>query len=388
MEDFKMPYDAIVVGCGLSGAVVARYLAEEKNKKVLIIDRRSHIGGNMYDYKDEHGILVHKYGPHTFHTKEKKLYDYMCRYAEWEEYHLTCGAVINGKYTPTPFNFQTIDDFFEKEKANAIKCAIKESYPNSEFATVLELLQHENDLIREYANFLFDNDYSLYTAKQWGVSPKEIDPSVLKRVPIRFSYEEGYFDDTYQVMPETSFTNFFENILNHPNITVCLNTEAKTVILLERKTKRIRYNGCEFGGRVIYTGPIDELFDYEYGELPYRSLRFEWRSENTDSFQEAPVVAYPQEDEFTRITEYTKLPVQDTNGWTTYAIEYSLPYKKGIKAEPYYPVLTEESQEIYQKYLKESKAYDNLLLCGRLADFKYYNMDQALECAIHVCDMV
>lgn len=388
MGDFKMSYDAIVVGCGLSGAVVARYLAEQMNEKVLVIDRRSHIGGNMYDYKDEHGILVHQYGPHTFHTKKKELYDYMCKYADWEEYHLTCGAVINGKYTPTPFNFQTIDDFYDKDKANAIKHAIKEAYPDSEFATVLELLHHENDLIREYAQFLFDNDYSLYTAKQWGISPKEIDPSVLKRVPIRFSYEEGYFDDTYQVMPETSFTNFFENILNHPNITVCLNTEAKTVISLERKTRRIMYSGREFHGRVIYTGPIDELFDYEYGVLPYRSLRFEWKSEQKDSFQKAPVVAYPQADEFTRITEYTKLPVQDANGWTTYAIEYSLPYKKGMKAEPYYPVLTEESQENYQRYLKEAKEYDNLLLCGRLADFKYYNMDQALERAIQVCNIV
>lgn len=379
-----MPYDAIVVGCGLSGAVVARYLAEQMNQKVLVIDRRSHIGGNMYDYKDEHGILVHQYGPHTFHTKKKELYDYMCRFADWEEYHLTCGAVINDKYTPTPFNFQTIDDFYEKDKASAIKKAIKDAYPGSEFATVLELLHHKNSLIREYAQFLFENDYSLYTAKQWGVSPKEIDPSVLKRVPIRFSYEEGYFDDMYQVMPKESFTFFFENIFNHHNITVSLNTEAKTVINLDNKSKKITYKDHEFEGRVVYTGPLDELFDYKYGILPYRSLRFEWKSEQRNSFQEAPVVAYPQADGFTRITEYTKLPVQKADGWTTYAIEYSLPYKKGMKEEPYYPVLTKESQEIYQRYLKDAKEYSKLFLCGRLADFKYYNMDQALEKALEI----
>lgn len=380
-----MAYNAIVVGCGISGAVVARYLAEQMNQKVLVIDRRSHIGGNMYDYKDEHGILVHQYGPHTFHTKKKELYDYMCKYADWEEYHLTCGAVINGKYTPTPFNFQTIDDFYEKDQASAIKQAIKEAYPGSEFATVLELLHHKNSLIREYAQFLFENDYSLYTAKQWGVSPKEIDPSVLKRVPIRFSYEVGYFDDTYQVMPKKSFTDFFENILNHSNITVSLNTEAKTVINLNKESREIMYNDHVFEGQVIYTGPIDELFDYKYGILPYRSLRFEWKSEQKSSFQDAPVVAYPQADDFTRITEYTKLPVQSADGWTTYAIEYSLPYKKGMKAEPYYPVLTEESKEIYQRYLKNVKEYTNLFLCGRLADFQYYNMDQALEKALQVC---
>lgn len=385
MEDLKMAYNAIVVGCGISGAVVARYLAEQMNQKVLVIDRRSHIGGNMYDYKDEHGILVHQYGPHTFHTKKKELYDYMCKYADWEEYHLTCGAVINGKYTPTPFNFQTIDDFYEKDQASAIKQAIKEAYPGSEFATVLELLHHKNSLIREYAQFLFENDYSLYTAKQWGVSPKEIDPSVLKRVPIRFSYEVGYFDDTYQVMPKKSFTDFFENILNHSNITVSLNTEAKTVINLNKESREIMYNDHVFEGQVIYTGPIDELFDYKYGILPYRSLRFEWKSEQKSSFQDAPVVAYPQADDFTRITEYTKLPVQSADGWTTYAIEYSLPYKKGMKAEPYYPVLTEESKEIYQRYLKNVKEYTNLFLCGRLADFQYYNMDQALEKALQVC---
>ena len=385
MEDLKMAYNAIVVGCGISGAVVARYLAEQMNEKVLVIDRRSHIGGNMYDYKDEHGILVHQYGPHTFHTKKKELYDYMCKYADWEEYHLTCGAVINGKYTPTPFNFQTIDDFYEKDQASAIKQAIKEAYPDSEFATVLELLHHKNSLIREYAQFLFENDYSLYTAKQWGVSPKEIDPSVLKRVPIRFSYEVGYFDDAYQVMPKKSFTDFFKNILNHSNITVSLNTEAKTVINLKKESRKIMYNDHVFEGQVIYTGPLDELFDYKYGILPYRSLRFEWKSEQKSSFQDAPVVAYPQADDFTRITEYTKLPVQSADGWTTYAIEYSLPYKKGMKAEPYYPVLTEESKEIYQRYLKNVKEYTNLFLCGRLADFQYYNMDQALEKALQVC---
>lgn len=379
-----MSYDAIVVGCGLSGTTVARYLAEKKNQKVLVIDRRSHIGGNMYDYRDEHGILVQQYGPHTFHTKKRELYEYMCRYAEWEEYHLTCGAVINGKYTPTPFNFKTIDDFFEPGKASAIKAAIKKAYPHRESATVLELLQHENDLIREYAQFLFDNDYSLYTAKQWGVSPKEIDPSVLKRVPIRFDYEEGYFDDMYQVMPKTSFANFFDNILNHSNITVHLNTEAKTVISLDKVSKRIIYQGGMFGGIVIYTGALDELFDYEYGVLPYRSLRFEWKSECRDSFQNAPVVAYPQADDFTRITEYTKLPVQVVNGWTTYAIEYPVPYKKGTKEEPYYPVLTEKSKRIHHSYYEMAKEYTNLILCGRLADFKYYNMDQALERALKI----
>lgn len=373
-----MDYDVIVVGCGLSGAVAAREFAE-KGKKVLVLERRNHIGGNMYDYVNKDGILVHKYGPHTFHTKNKALCDYMCKYAEWEEYHLTCGAEINGKYTPTPFNFQTIDDFFDPEKAAAIKNAIKTEYPNQDFATVVELLNHQNALIREYAQFLFDNDYSLYTAKQWGVSPKEIDPSVLKRVPVRFNYDIGYFDDDYQVMPKISFTAFFENLLNHQNIKVQLDTDAKKIISLDEEKQCILVNQKVFSGTVVYTGPIDELFNCKFGKLPYRSLRFEWKTENLKSFQDAPVVAYPQAEGFTRITEYTKLPYQDVGDKTSYAVEYSVQYEEGKTNEPYYPVLTEESQRMYEEYKIEADKYSGLICCGRLGDFKYYNMDQALE---------
>lgn len=376
-------YDAIVIGCGLSGAVIARKLAE-KNQKVLIWDRRNHIGGNMYDYVNEDGILVHMYGPHTFHTNKKELFDFMCKYSEWDEYKLTCGAEIDGKYTPTPFNFQTVDDFFSKEKAEAIKDAIEKAYPNQTTATVLEMLNHEDDLIREYANFLFEKDYSLYTAKQWGISPSEIDPSVLKRVPLRFNYEIGYFDDEYQFMPKISYTNFFDNILNCENITVELGVDALDRVQLDENSGMIRVDGCVHDGVLVYTGAIDELFGCRYGKLPYRSLRFEWKTENKKSYQEAPVVAYPQANGYTRITEYTKLPLQNVGEKTTYAVEYSLPYKVGEMNEPYYPVLTEESQKLYEKYKKDCERYCKLFLSGRLADFRYYNMDQALERALMV----
>lgn len=375
-------YDAVVVGCGLSGAVVARHLAEKQNKKVLIIDRRSHIGGNMYDYKDSNGILVHKYGPHTFHTKKKELYDFMCRFGEWIPYKLTCGAVMQGKYTPTPFNYQTIDDYFDSDEADRIKKAIQENYPVQTFATVLEMLQHENTWIRKYAQFLFDHDYSLYTAKQWGISPSEIDPSVLKRVPIRFSYDIGYFDDEFQVMPKTSYVDFFEALLKHDNIHIQLNTSADSILSLDEDTHTIRMKATEFKGIVIYTGAIDELFQMRYGALPYRSLRFEWKTENKDSFQDAPVVAYPEAEGYTRITEYKKLPVQQIRGVTTYAVEYSIPYQPDVQAEPYYPIPTKESEELYQKYKELADQYPQLYLCGRLADYRYYNMDQALEKAL------
>lgn len=370
--------DGLVIGCGLSGAVIARQLAE-RGKKVVIWERRNHIGGNMYDYVDEHGILVQKYGPHTFHTKNKELYDYICKYEDWNTYKLTCGAVWDGKYTPTPFNFTTIDTFFDKSKATALKAKIADAYKNRCTATVVEVLNNEDDDIRGYAEYLFMNDYAPYTAKQWGVSPTEIDPSVLKRVPLRFSYEEGYFDDPYEVMPKHSFTKFFENLLNHPNIEVRLGVEALEHI--EIKENKILIDGEVVNYPVVYTGALDELFGGIYGQLPYRSLRFEWKHEDVDSKQPAPVVAYPQEEGYTRITEYNKLPYQKTEG-TTYVIEYPLPYLESQNQEPYYPVLTEESQKVYEKYKQLADKVPNLFCCGRLADFKYYNMDQALERAI------
>lgn len=371
----------LVIGCGLSGGVIARHLADQ-GKKVEIWDRRNHIAGNMYDYTDEHGFLVQKYGPHTFHTKKKDLYDYMCQYGEWNTYKLTCGAIWGNKYTPTPFNFTTIDTFYDADKAKSLKIKLKECYKEQPTATVVDVLKNQDKDIREYAEFLFKNDYAPYTAKQWGIDPSEINPSVLKRVPLRFSYDEGYFDDDYEVMPKVSFVSFFEKLLDHPNISVKLNIEALDHLSI--KDNQIYIDNELFDGNVIYTGALDELFNNQYGRLPYRSLRFEWFYEDIESKQDAPVVAYPQEKGFTRITEYKKLPIQNKQG-TVYAKEYPLAYDAKNDAEPYYPVSTKESEEQYSKYLELAKQVKNLYLCGRLADFKYYNMDQALQRALDIC---
>lgn len=375
--------DLLVIGCGLSGAVVARYFAEQ-GKRVTIWERRDHIGGNMYDFVDKHGILVHQYGPHAFHTNNKTLIDYISRFGEWEEYKLTCMAEIDKKTTPTPFNFQTIDDFYPIIEAKELKRRIKQKFKNRETATVVELLEHSDDMIRGFAQFLFEKDYSLYTAKQWGVPASEIDPSVLKRVPVRFSYETGYFDDKYQVMPSTSYTDFFENLIDHPNISVVLNCEALEKLSVSADGRNLMVDAKIVDYPIIYTGALDELYGGVEGYLPYRSLHFEWVHEMIDSFQDAPVIAYPQEEEFTRITEYKKLPLQQVSG-TSYAVEYPRIYKFEQKLEPYYPVLTEESQLQYEKYLHRAEMISNLYCCGRLADFKYYNMDQALERALAIC---
>lgn len=370
-----MNFNVLVIGAGLSGAVIARELAEQ-GKKVIILERRDHIGGNMYDYTDDHGILVQKYGPHTFHTTKKNLYDYMCRYESWKEYHLTCGAEMEKITTPTPFNFQTIDDFYPPEEANSLKEQIKKDFGEKKTATVTEVLHHTDKKTRQYGEFLFEKDYSLYTAKQWGISPEEVDPSILARVPLRFSYDEGYFDDEFQAMPEHSFTQFFKNILNHPNITVELNTNALEYVSVSDNT--LFYQGEILEIPVFYTGALDELFACCEGALPYRSLEFEWHYEEMDEKQKYPVMAYPQEEGYTRITEYKKLPLQDVKG-TTYAVEYPLQYDSTKQQEPYYPLLTKESQLQFQKYEKLAEKIPNLYVCGRLGDFKYYNMDQALE---------
>jgi UDP-galactopyranose mutase len=291
-------------------------------------------------------------------------------------------AQIDGKFTPTPFNFRTIDDFYSPEYRQDLKDQLLKAYPNQEKATIVELLKHPQPDIRAYAEFLFEKDYSLYTAKQWGISPSEIDVSVLNRVPVLFSYKNGYFDDTYQVMPAISYTHFFENLLNHPNIEVVLNCEALEHLKVSAKENTLLLDGHPINIPVIYTGALDELFG-QIGELPYRSLSFEWKYEKLDSFQDAPVVAYPQAEKFTRITEYKKLPIQNVSG-TTYAVEYPLQYKSG-NGEPYYPVLTEESKQLYNQFKLRASNIKNLVCCGRLADFKYYNMDQALDRALNVC---
>lgn len=372
--------DTLVVGCGLSGCVIARELAES-GKDVVIWERRNHIGGNMYDYVDEHGILVHKYGPHAFHTSNIEVLNYIRRHADWQDFHLICGAQIDGICTPTPFNFKTIDDFYTPEDAAELKKRIAAAFPGRRSATVVEVLESSDPMVRSYAEFLFAKDYSLYTAKQWGVSPDEVDPSILKRVPLRFSYEEGYFDDEFQVMPKTSFTDFFRNLLDHANITVELGVEALDHLSINDDGRTLLLDGKKVDFPVVYTGALDELFRHSEGPLPYRSLRFEWKYEEKDSIQPYPVVAYPQEDGFTRIVEFKKLPVQDVKG-TAYEVEYPLTYEAGKGADPYYPLLTEASQKQYARYAEKAKQVKQLYCCGRLADFKYYNMDQALEKAL------
>lgn len=374
-------YEYIVVGAGLAGGILARKLAE-KGKRVLIVERRTHVGGNTFDYTDKHKIKVQKYGPHVIHTNSDKVYKYICQFCTPVSYRTKCEAVIDNISTPSPFNFKTIDQFYSKIDADKLKEKLLNYYHNRKAVTVVEMLEAEDDDIRKYAEFLFEKDYQPYTAKQWNLEPKEIDPIVLKRVPIILSYGDTYFYDKYEFMPAEGFECMYLNIINHPNIQVTLGVDALKNITI--RESQILYNKqCV---KLIYTGAIDELFGYRFGVLPYRSLNFEFQSIKCDSFQNVAIVAYPQVKGYTRITEYTKMPVQKTGGWTKIAYEYPVKYDKNstIGNEAYYPVLTEESQKMYYKYKDYAKRYSNLVLCGRLAEFKYYNMDQVILRALEL----
>lgn len=374
-------YNYIIAGAGLAGSILARKLAQ-KGESVLVVERRSHIAGNLYDYYDEHNIKIQKYGPHVFHTNSNKAYNFLCQYCTAVDYRTHCEAVIDGINTPSPFNYKTIDQFYSKEDARDLKERLENYYNNAPYSNVVDMLNSTDEKIKAYACFLFEKDYRPYTAKQWNINPAEIDASVLKRVPIVFSYRNTYFDDKYEFIPKDGFTHMIERMLCHENITLSIGENALTHITIDEENKLMLWNNKPI--KIIYTGAIDELFGYRFGVLPYRSLKFKFESINTDSFQNVAITAYPQVDGYTRITEYTKMPVQKGKEWTTIAYEYPVQYEPGSENEPYYPVLTKDSQQVYKQYSDYAKKFKNLMCCGRLADFKYYNMDQVVLRALEV----
>lgn len=378
-----MKYDIIIVGSGFAGSTIA-YKAAKKGKKVLVLEKRKHISGNMYDYTDENGILVQKYGPHTFHTNNEIVFDFINEIGDWQEYKLRARVYIDGKYTPSPFNFKTIDDFFDVSEAEEIKKHLKSKYPDRNAVTIVELLECDDDVIKKYAEFLFEKDYRPYTSKQWGIKPEELDISVLKRVPVRLDYTDGYFDDKYQLMPKTSFYDIFKNMLSSKNIDIVTSCDANGKFKFQEN--EIYFENEKLDVPLVYTGPIDELFDCKFGKLPYRSLKFDFQTHNVDSYQETSGVVYPMAKDFTRITEFKKIPIQNIKGVSSIAVEYPVKYTDGN--EPYYPILTSESILKYNNYLELAKKYSNLYLCGRLADFKYYNMDNVIEKALTVYDEI
>lgn len=382
--------DILIVGAGLSGAVLANKLAKE-NKKILIIEKRSHIGGNIFDLKAKN-VLVHKYGPHIFHTSNKKVYDFMNQFWQLNDFKNVVGAKIKEEIIPIPFNFRGLDVFFP-EKSNEIKLKLSDKYGFDERIKILDLLKDDDKDLVEVSNFIYKNIFENYTTKMWGVDPKEISEKVIARVPITSSYNEKYFNDIYEGIPKEGYTEAIKKMLDHPNITVRLDTNIKDLIKfkINQEGKRtIFFEKKELEVPFIFSGAIDELFDYVDGVLDYRSLDIKFFNINMEKFQSHAVINYPSHPKLTRITEYKHLNQQKNLENTVVSVEFPGQYDPNSEKFniPFYPLQTFEANRKYSKYLKRSKMYSNMFLIGRLAKYKYINMDQAIEESLELVDEI
>ena len=377
-----MMFDYIIVGSGFAGSVCARELAEKGNK-ILVIERRPHIGGNAYDCLDDNGILIHRYGPHIFHTNEKRVYEYLSRFTEWRSYDHEVLAKAGDKEFPVPFNLNSLHKAFPEEKAAALEKKLVDSYGMEKKVPIGELRENPDKDINELAEFVYNNVFLNYTVKQWGQKPEEIDPATTARVPVFVSRDDRYFQDTYQGMPLEGYTPMFEKMLDHENITAKLSCEASESLCFGDK---ILFEGNEFAGKVIFTGAIDELFGYEFGALPYRPLDFGFEHHDITYYQTHGTVNYTVDQPYTRITEYKYLTGQEKENSTTIMKEYSRSYRPETDDIPYYAIINPENNELYRKYAEKALGYGNLILLGRLAEYKYYNMDRIVLLALELCD--
>jgi len=377
-------YDCLVVGCGLAGTVIARELAERADKKVLILEMRDHIGGNAYDLLSESGIFIHQFGPHIFHTESKRVFDYLSRFSQWRNYSHEVVGDIHGKLLPIPFNLNSLHLAFEPCKAARIEQKLITVYGLGSKVPILDLRRQPDIELAEIADFIYNNIFLYYTQKQWGLAPDEIDALVTARVPVFISYDNRYFQDTYQGIPAKSYTSLFEHMLNHPNIELQLNSDARSLLRLE--SGEVFFDGSPFNGTVIYSGPTDELFDCRYGRLPYRTLDFVFETHNITWYQSKGTVNYPVDREYTRITEFKHLTGQALDGRTTIVKEYPRAYTGADSETPYYPIQNPENLTLYERYRKLTDEFPQVHLLGRLAEYKYYNMDAIVKKALELAD--
>lgn len=374
--------DFLIVGAGLSGCTIAERIANVLNKNVLILEKRNHLGGNCYSYKDENNIIVHKYGPHLFHTDSKKVFDYLSNFTEWQEYVHRVLGFIDGKKVPIPVNINTIYELFPADTANSLKIKLLNKYDYGSRIPILELFKETDPDLNFFANFIYDKVYKNYTQKQWGYKPEEINFEVTARVPVYISNDNRYFTDKYQKVPLEGYTKLIERMLYHPRIRVMLRTNFRSLLKMDYTTGNIYFMGEEYKGKLIFTGQIDELFDFKYGCLPYRGLDLKFETIEHEYYQEAPVVNYPNDYEFTRITEFKHIHyVKSAN--TIILKEYPKNYQTH-KDIPYYPVLHKVSQDLYGRYKEEADRFSNLILLGRLAEYKYYDMDDAVKRSLDI----
>ena len=349
-------FDYMIVGAGFAGSVLAERLASVANKKVLLVEQRDHIGGNAYDYYNHHGILVHKYGPHIFHTNSRKVFDYLSKFTAWRPYEHRVLASVDGQLVPLPINLTTINTLYGLQ----LSSDQVEAFYNLKAEKVDHVRTSADVVISKVGKELYEKFFKGYTRKQWDLDPSELDASVTSRVPTRTNKDDRYFTDTYQAMPLHGYTKMFRNMLSHPNIKIMLNTDYKEIVDV------IPYQ------RLIFTGPIESYFNYCYGKLPYRSIDFRSDTFDKETFQATGTINFPNEHPYTRITEFKYLTGQ-VHHKTSVVYEY--PTADG---DPYYPIPRPENAELYKKYQSLADTMTNTYFTGRLGTYKYYNMDQVI----------
>ncbi len=357
-------FDYVIVGAGFAGSVVAERMARCFNKKVLVVDRRNHIGGNAYDHYDSSGLLVHRYGPHIFHTNSEQVFQYLSQFTQWRSYEHRVLASVDGKMAPVPINLDTIN----------ILCGVKlkseqeaEAFLASRAEPRATIRTSEDVVVSRVGRELYEKLFRNYTRKQWGKDPSELEALVTARIPVRTNRDDRYFTDRYQAMPRNGYTQMFENMLDHRNITLSLGCDYRD---LKKSTKY---------GELIYSGPVDEYFDHRFGHLPYRSLEFKHKTFNQPFLQPVAVINYPNDHDYTRITEFKHLTGQ-SHRQTSVVYEY--PANEG---DPYYPVPTPENGLLYKRYAELAATTKDVHFVGRLATYRYYNMDQVVAQALTLC---
>ncbi|MBV4425518.1 UDP-galactopyranose mutase [Clostridium tyrobutyricum] len=356
-----MYFKYVIIGAGLAGLTMAERISSELNEKVLVIEKRDNIGGNCYDCYNDEGILIHKYGPHIFHTNHKEVWDYLSKFTKWNYYQHRVLTYIDGNYIQMPITTETINKLYNLNLSNDQI----EKFLKDQSLDIKDIKNSEDVVLSKAGKEIYEKFFKNYTKKQWDVYPDELDKSVISRIPVRYNRDTRYFTDKYQGMPKHGYTKLCSNMINS-NIHILLNTDYKDII------DSIEYE------TLIYTGQVDYYFNYKYGHLKYRSLNFDFETVDSDSYQDASVVNYPNDYDFTRITEFKKLTDQKCNK-TTIVREY--PTWDG---EPYYPIPTDECNEQYSKYKSECNKLKKVIFLGRLAEYKYYNMDAVIKRVLDV----
>ncbi|MCQ2078919.1 MAG: UDP-galactopyranose mutase [archaeon] len=358
----------LVVGAGISGATVANVLSRNRDNQITVIDKLNHVGGNCYDYRDENGIMIHKYGSHIFHTSDKEVWEFLKQFTDFNTYMHKVVAVIEGNELPIPFNFNTIQAAFPKTLADRIEQKLLSKFKYGTKIPIKDFMEQDDEDLKFLAEYIYENVFLHYTEKQWGKDPSQIDGAVTARVPVYLSRDDRYFQNTYQGIPLNGYTAMIQKMLDAPNIELKLDTPMKSV------------DSSEYD-QIFYTGAIDELMDYELGPLPYRSVYFKLETYEKEHYQSGAAVNYPNNYDFTRIHEY-KYYLDDKSDVTVIAKEYSEDFVPG-RNDPYYPISSDSNQALYEKYVAlAKKKYHTMNFLGRLGDYKYYDMDKAIKRAL------